>query len=916
MGHFSTIARRILLCGILCLPFTGAGQSALTKSGTPVTAVPRRQAVFSPAKTFDGDPTAGTYLVLSPPEWRATLEPLLQCKREQGFRVEWMDAETRQRDTLRARLMARWQAGSPLRPPQRYVLLVGDVDRIQAFIGRHTPEGLAATTTDLYYGEYTGDYLPEALVGRLSVADSLELRHVVEKIVAYEQGRLSPASQRLLLVAGREERDPAPTTTSGQVDYLRRLSLARTPALEPVTCLDTTTSFVTLLHSPYALVSYTGHGLRSGWSDPVLTAPMADTLAGFAPAVMVNNCCLTNDFGAACFGELMLRNSQSLVGVIGATNETLWNEDYYWAVGAKYPPVATPPATGLPGAFDTLLSSPAAPYAAAPLTLGAMLYNGCRAVTLVGSVFDAFYWEAYCLLGDPSLVPILGPQDSLWLAPATPVEAGATHLSINTLPYSRVSVTTDSSLLGTTLADSSGLATIALHTALAYDSVRITAVRPHGRPSRVDCCPSRPGGACLAVTDYWVDGPSLHVALSNVGLQPAADARLVLEIEGLADTLLLPGTIPVSGRRDTLFPLRDGWRGRGVEGLLTACADTSCSSLAVAFEAVADCPRVAAVSLLTADSLPASILLPDREYLIAVTLTQSADSLVAWVNGCRATAVAVRQAFFPFTLDTAFRAEVSLALFSSCGQVDDHFWLQGFRAVETFEDGTLDSYPWQLSAAYPWQLDTLAPQGRYALRSNPLLPHGMKSTLAIAIDVLEADSVTFLYNVSSEASDWLNFYVDGRRQGYWSGSTGWQRYAWPLSAGHHLLEWHYAKDGSISERDDCARLDNIRFPLCRWAAPYGNPASGSHDTTGISQFSILNSQLSIFPNPVSDILTVCYPGPAQVEVVDVVGRCVGRFAVNGTARWSTRHLPAGVYWLVVRAAGTHPHFTKFIVTGQ
>jgi len=918
MGHFCAIVQRILLCGMLCLPLLGTAQQSLTKSGTPVSAVPRQRALFPSAKAASPDPTAGTFLVLSPSGWRPALEPLLQWKREQGFRVEWMAADTRQRDTLRARLAARWRQGSPLRPPQRYVLLVGDVDRIQAFVGRHTPEGLSSSVTDLYYGEYTGDYLPEALVGRLSVSDSLELARVVAKLVAYGQGLLSPSSDRLLLVAGREDQPPAPTTTNGQVDYLRRHALARRPALSPVTFPNSDTStaagLLALMHAPYALVNYTGHGLSNGWSGPVFTAAMADTLAGFAPAVMVNNCCLTNAFSATCFGELMLRNSQSLVGVIGATNETLWNEDFYWAVGAKYPPVATPSDDGLPGAFDTLLSSPAAPYAAEPLTLGRMLYNGCRAVTLAGSVFDAFYWETYCLLGDPSTVPALGLQDSLWLTFGTPVEAGATSLAVTTLPYTRVSVTTGTALLGTAVADSMGHVTVPLVAALPPDSVRITAVRPQGRPCRRIVAPAVPDAPRLAVTGYRADSASLRLTVANVGRQPASGAILVLAIEGLADTLRLPLGIPAAGTLDTLFPLRDGWRGRTVEGTLTACADTSCTLLTIAFEAPADCPRLGTVALLTADSLPATLLLPDREYLLAVTLAQPADSLVAEINGHRGVAVGQRQSLFPFTLDTAFRAEVHLALFSSCGQEEDHFWLQGFRAVETFEDGTLGSYPWQLSAAYPWQPDTLAREGRHALRSCPSLPHGMKSILSIEVDVLEADSVTFFYNVSSEASDWLNFYVDGRRQGFWSGASGWRRYAWPLAKGPHRLEWHYAKDGSVSERDDCARLDQIAFPLCRWDAPYGNPASGSHDTTGIRPFPMLNSQLSIFPNPVSDLLTVRYPGSAQVEVVDVVGRCVGRFAVGGTTRWSTRHLPAGVYWLVVRADGTLPCITKLIVT--
>lgn len=905
MGRISTILRCILLCGMLCLPLTGRGQEVRTKSGTPVVAVPREPACF-PAPKAAAAPDPGVFLVLSPPEWRATLEPLLRWKRRQGFRVEWMAAEVRQRDTLRARLMTRYREASPLRPPQRYVLLVGDVDRIQSFVGRHTPSGLNNSVTDLYYGEYTGDYVPEALVGRLSVADSQQLALVVRKIVNYGKFPSLDMGNRCLLVAGSELSDPAPVTTHGQVDYLSRLALRHSPLLQPCVHRHNDTaaaSLAALLHSPYNLVNYTGHGIRGGWNNPVLTAAMADTLTGFSPALMVNNCCLTNAFDATCFGEQMLRGGRGTVGVIGATNETLWNEDYFWAVGAKYPPVVSPALTGVPGAFDTVMSycadalQPGAPEA---LTLGRMLYNGCRAVSLSGSAYDAFYWETYCLLGDPSMIPLLGfPSHQTSPVVTAPVEAGVSRLELRAMPFARVSVTDDSSLLGTALADSAGVARIPLCRSLTPDSVRLTVLRPQYYPEELLLTPAVPAGARLAVTAWRVVDTLLRVRLSNVGNQSAAHPRLSLTINGVGDSLSLP-LIPAGGTFDTCFPLTSGaWLlPPFVEALLSACADTACTFLSIAFEAPLACPDIAALALLTSDSLPAALLLPGEEYTLAVTLSQPADSLVAEINGRRSVAVGIPSASFPLTLDGDSRAEVRLVVSSSCGIREDHFWLQGFRAVETFEDAALGAYPWHSPPPYPWRIDSVASRGRQALRSAPL-PDGMKSVLSISLDVLQPDSVTFLYNVSSEASDWLYFYVDGRRQGWWSGSTGWRRYAWPLAKGKHLLEWHYAKDGSISQRDDCARLDHISFPLCRWDAPYGTPMPDT--SLAVPRRMASDAPLSAHPNPVADWLTVLFPGSVQVAVVNAVGQCVDRFSVTGTARYSVRHLPAGVYWLVARS---------------
>ena len=769
--------------------------------------------------------------------------------------------------------------------------------------------------TDLYYGEYTGDYLPEALVGRLSVADSEELAVVVHKIVAFEQGDMKPSCDRCLLVAGREDQSPAPTTTNGQVNYLEHRASLRQPVLLPSTHhnedTSTTEALMALLHRPYAFVNYTGHGLRSGWSAPVLTAAMVDTLTGFSPAVMVNNCCLTNAFDGLCFGEQMLRNPHGAVGVIGATNETLWNEDYYWAVGAKYPPDVFPSDTGIPGAFDTLLSSPSVPYDADASTLGRMLYNGCRAVTLSGSAFDAFYWETYCLLGDPSMVLPLGEQDSLWIEIDTPFVAGDTRLKATTPPYARVSVTTDSTLLGTAVADSTGNICVPLAVALTSDSVDVTVVRLQGRPYLRTVAPAIASGPRVAVTHYRADDSLLHVRLVNVGRQPATDVRVILVIGGDGDSLLIP-RLAAGEQVEAAFPLRDTWFGRTVEGLLTACADTVCTDLPVTFEA-SECARLESVVLLTADSLPAAFLLPDREYILSVTLTHPVDSIVAIVNGQHSLLGSALRCLLPLTLDASYRAEVVITLYSPCGSTEEYFWLQGFRAVETFEGCTVDSYPWQVSQTYPWQIDTFAYQGRYALRSAPI-PDGMKSTIAIDVQVLHADSVTFHYNVSSEATDWLNFYVDGRKVGYWSGATGWRRYAWPLSAGRHLLEWHYVKDGSVSERDDCARIDNVAFPLCRWDAPYGTPFVDStllSASSPVPRHSTPNAQLSIYPNLASDGVTVEYPGIAKVSVVNALGQTVGHFTVDGKIRYSTGHLSAGVYWFLLRDCNATPR--KIIV---
>ena len=204
----------LILCLLLLLGRGAAcAQSKWSKSGHWVTAAPKEAAV-EPKSALQPN---RVIVVVARPECREALQPWVRWKQQEGYDVEQLYVESGSRDSIRNLLKERYLNPTPLHPAQGYVLLVGDVDRIQAFIGKYRPSGMSGHVTDLYYGEYTGDYLPEALVGRLPASDTAQLRSMVEKIVAYEQGTTltNTLLQRALLVAGCESTAPAPTTTNG-----------------------------------------------------------------------------------------------------------------------------------------------------------------------------------------------------------------------------------------------------------------------------------------------------------------------------------------------------------------------------------------------------------------------------------------------------------------------------------------------------------------------------------------------------------------------------------------------------------------------------------------------------------------------------------------------------------------------------
>ena len=386
----------------------------------------------------------------------------------------------------------------------------------------------------MYYAEFTNDYIPEAFLGRLSVTDTNQLQQVLSKIIAYEQGLWCDDFHQVLLVAGAEDRSPAPITTNGQVNYAAQLVNEYHPSTDTVCFRNPTSnlqkdSILQAITPGNTMVNYTAHCTSRGWSAPLVTSNDIDSFS-VIPTVFINNCCLSNAFAGDCFGEKLLRSSSGgAVGVIGATNETLWTEDYYWSIGAQYPLTDTPPFDNpYPGALHKLVTPVDSATAQPPATLGEVLFEGCRAVTMAGSPFDAFYWEIYCLLGDPSMTPYWTHADTLSISLDDSIPAGNSILHLRCTPHARITATADTLLLGTTIVPANGDVELLLDHSINADSITLTATR-HEAPCAIKHLKVyHPAQPYLAVTHYHLDDTLLFLRIKNQGLTPARQHRISL----------------------------------------------------------------------------------------------------------------------------------------------------------------------------------------------------------------------------------------------------------------------------------------------------------------------------------------------------------------------------------------------------
>lgn len=840
-----------------------------------------------------------SFLIVSRPQFREGLQRFVDWKRQEGFAVQEIYADTNDCDSIKA-MIAGISAD--------YILLVGDADQIAPFAGTTRPSGMTTHKTDLYYAERTGDYLPDAMLGRWPVNDTAELRAVVDKTLRYEQGvSLDTAMlRRTLLVAGREGQQPAPVTTNGQVNYIKERLATLLPGVDTIChynpASDTQRAdILQTIAAGTALVNYTAHCVVKGWSHPAVKYTATDSLDENQPTFYINNCCLSNAFDDDCFGEHLLRKMQGgAVGVVGATNSTLWNEDYYWAVGPKYPFSLAPEYDSLQqGAFDEWFGN-------VLVSAAGIMQAGNMAVTAFGSPYDKFYWEIYCLLGDPSLRPYLGVPQPLWLAVADTILVGATQVRVNGTPGAKVTAVQGSELLGVSELGADGSATLSLRLPVDTLPLIVTVTAPQAMAAVDTVVPMQRQGRAMTFRHVSVSDTAVDFTLANIGtdtlynpyvrLMPDTTSALFVATVHLIDSLLPGEELPL---HTTMTVLR--WAQQW-SGVLEACDGDGMVQCRIQMGHLLDQTPTLNIILMNADSTAATDVRPNTEYILSAVVDGLYDSLSvvvsAWpdgevlpMNGCR------------------FNTPDSLTHLHLQGRVvrgdygrDYDYWLVAGDRVDSLAGG-LDSYPWNLSTMRPWMVDsTVRHSGRCSLRSSPIV---YRQTSDLLIDLLlpADDSVSFWVKVVSEEGDKLTFSIDGQYCGGWSGVVDWNRRCYPVSAGRHTLRWRYAKDESGTLADDCGWIDDLRLPLALWDSAYG--WFGTIDEPqpqGIEDGLELRTNIDVYPNPVDRWLTIDAPG--EVTLTDVFGRTVYTSHTDGTAILDLGGLPAGIYIGTLRDNGT------------
>jgi len=124
-------------------------------------------------------PTGMEYVIITHDDFLTAIEPLAQWKRLKGYTVEVVPVSVvgANSTAIKSWLQTRYDSD----PDLTYVLLVGDHQQVPS-------QDVGGMVTDLYYSCLDGsDYMPDIVLGRISVQTAVDCANIVDKILAFDR---------------------------------------------------------------------------------------------------------------------------------------------------------------------------------------------------------------------------------------------------------------------------------------------------------------------------------------------------------------------------------------------------------------------------------------------------------------------------------------------------------------------------------------------------------------------------------------------------------------------------------------------------------------------------------------------------------------------------------------------------------
>lgn len=808
-------------------------------------------------------------VIITDTAFKKLLQPFFKWKTQKGIKLQVLykgtglagNTYTQLKDTL----TKIYNASSGTNPPPEYLLIIGDVNRV--------PYYGTGNVTDMYYGEFDGDgdYIPDMYIGRLPVTDTTDLKSVVTKIIQYEKFTFADTNNfysRAIATAGVDA-DYA-NYMNGQVNYAVTNYLTLSNKISGVpfyyfqdldqtgAALSRKDSIINLINNGTSFINYTGHGESDGWlSLNIYSTDIPGLKNKYMYPLVISNACNTSQFNTTSFGNKMVTTAdKGAIGFIGCSNDSYWDEDFYWSVGPQTPSAnPTYQATDL-GAYDRLFHTQGESPSDWYFTMGQINYAGNLAVSASTSSRKKYYWETYNLVGDPSVIPILGKPVPFNVSLPDTLPNGMKSLSLNVDPFAYVAVSHFDTLWDASYSSPSGSVMLKMP-GLSNDSCLIVITGQNRVPVIKTIHFSNMTKEFINLTSTSINdnlgngnGQAdfgekfyLNLKVSNLGLTDASG--LYAKISSSSDLITIDndstyiGTLPAKSdvilSDELAITVSDDVPDKGIVTMNLILKDLK-SEKHYTFDFTVHAPNLQIISCTLDDSLLGNddyIADPGETFnLIFEVRNQGTSdasgqfSIVNPENDLIIPEPPIKSGILKFgevtnvpvtvkLSDTVLSGSyVSVLSTLDCGPyiATKDFTFRVGKVRESFEAASFNIFPWINISSIPWTITSgTSYDGALSARSGAISDNGTTS-LMIRTLYAKADSLKFFYKVSSETGyDFFSFKLNGIEMLKESGEIPWTPEAVAIPAGLNKMEWIYMKDGSVSKGSDCAWIDMIDF---------------------------------------------------------------------------------------------------------
>lgn len=410
-----------------------------------------------------------------------TLKTYIKHKKRQGFDVQVLRYNGGGAENIRSELSRIYYSASYI---PMSILIVGDESgngAVPAFDGKIG--SLRHHVTDFYFGEYTGDFVPEAVVGRFSAKNERDLEIQVNKTIFMEEKiAVNESSVTNYIVVSQELR-------SDQVGYVRDHLRKNRPEFNhtEISLSGNASKITEAFNKGAGFALYTGHGLQSSWNyswdyGVYHVNEQNHISSNLSYPVLFASTCYTGsyDFGADCLAEAFVKNPNGgAVAYIGASDQSFLGHNDRM-LGGNYD---VPSQELYPGLFGSLFYTPDIDKKYKVRTVGGVLHAAFRACHLYGlNASGEYQIEIYNLLGDPTYMPYTrAPKELTFRFNGSP--AAGRNFVVTTAPEAQVAITRtegdDIKIIAATFADETGRAVLTIPENVASGEAVLYGIAPN-----------------------------------------------------------------------------------------------------------------------------------------------------------------------------------------------------------------------------------------------------------------------------------------------------------------------------------------------------------------------------------------------------------------------------------------------------